>query len=346
MGTLVYNVKDTATQVVAARRVKENIYLDLVHRNGYGVTQVDETNASTVRMLKVSPFTGDARELGAVTNGGFFNSDKASIPTVPEYDLNLLYIYDKMVDLPEVQQDITPVKIFEQAMKNVGGRVSTEINASTFAHQLKAKFDLADTAGAWDGLAVVLGSTPDYYGAILDASTILDNGDEDNGIQAFPFAEREIVFRPTFRKGLLSAQGVLIGGSNYAQSMIAKGAVSPEDRKEWGNMYCGEIDMIPCYIVPAPIWNRAKVWAGNSATVDGVQAIVMSALATDRGISTQDYVKVIDSPDGAGFRLQPKTRWGINVCYPKGIVPILANGTAVPTAATTITAPGNVSVGG
>lgn len=345
MSTLVYNVNNTATQVLAAKKVKENIFLDLVHKNGYGLNQVEETNVSTVRMLKVSPFTGDARELGAGTNGGFFNADGATVPTVPEYDLNLLYIYDRMVDLPEVQQDMVPVSIFDQAMKNVGGRVATEINSSTLAIQLKAHAGIAIDEDAFTGNAVVLGATPDYYGAIMEASAILDDGDEANGIQAFPFAEREIIFRPQFRKGLMSANGVLIGGSNYAQSMIAKGGVSPDDRKEWGNMYCGEIDMTPCYLVPAPIWNRAKTWAGGSAYVDKVQALVVSAIATDRGISTRDYVKVIDSPDGAGKRLQPLTRWGVNVCYPKGIVPILANGSTVPTAIT-ITAPGSVTVGG
>jgi hypothetical protein len=55
-----------------------------------------------------------------------------------------------------------------------------------------------------------------------------------------------------------------------------------------------------------------------------------------------DYVKVIDSPNGAGKRLQPKVRWGINVCYGKGIVPIIANGVDVPGAELTVSAPGNV----
>jgi hypothetical protein len=36
---IVYNVNNTATQVLAAKKVKENIFLDLVHRSGYGVTQ-------------------------------------------------------------------------------------------------------------------------------------------------------------------------------------------------------------------------------------------------------------------------------------------------------------------
>jgi hypothetical protein len=56
-----------------------------------------------------------------------------------------------------------------------------------------------------------------------------------------------------------------------------------------------------------------------------------------------DYVKTIDSPNGAGKRLQPKVRWGINVCYGSGIVPILANGASVPAAQVTVAAPGSVA---
>lgn len=343
MGTMVYNVNSTATQVLAAKQVKENIFVDLVHKNGYGVNQVEETNVSTVRMLKTPAFTDDAREIGAATNGGFFNSDGANIPTVTDYDLNLLYVYDRAKDLPEVQQDMCPINIFEQTTKNIGGRVATEINASTLAHQLSAVYNAADTANAWTGLAVVLASTADYYGAVQEASTILDDGDVANGIQAFPFEEREIIMRPSFRAGLMSSKGVLIGGSNYAQSMIAKGGVSPDSRKEWGNMYVGEVDLIPCYIAPAALWTRAGEWVGSASAFAAAQAIVCAASATDRGISTQDYIKIIDSPDGAGKRLQPKTRWGVNVCYPKGIVPIIAYNTAAPASQLSIVAPGSVT---
>jgi hypothetical protein len=140
----------------------------------------------------------------------------------------------------------------------------------------------------------------------------------------------------------MSETGVILGGSNYAQSMVAKGALSPDAAKEYGNMYCGEIDLIPCFITPAPIWKRASQWVGTTDTAfDGVDAIMCAASATDRGISTMDYVKVIDSPNGAGKRLQPKVRWGVNVCYGSGIVPIVANGTAAPTAQLTVTAPGS-----
>jgi len=351
MGTMVYNVNDTATQVLAAKQVKENIFVDLVHKNGYGVTQQEETNVSTLRMMKVLPTEASARTVGANTNGAFFNNTNAEVPKVSEYDLNLLYVYDKVYDLPELQQDMCPVNIFDETTKNIGGRIATEINASTIAEQLTNRYNAAKTATKWDDIAVTLPASGGYYEAIQDASTMLDDGDEANGIQAFPFEEREIIMRPTYRKNLLSAKGILIGGSNYAQSMLAKGAVSPDAKKEWGNMYCGEIDLIPCYIAPKALWNRAGLWTyttasgtntqGTAATFDAVQAMVCAKSATDRGISTQDYIKIIDSPNGAGKRLQPKTRWGINVCYGKGIVPILANGTAAPTSELKMQSPGS-----
>ena len=341
MGNMVYNVNDTATQVLAAKQVKENIFVDLVHKNGYGVTEQTETNVSTLRMLKVLPTTASAREIGASTNGAFFNGDNAEVPQVSEYDLNLLYVYDRVYDLPELQQDMCPVNIFDETTKNIGGRVATEINASTIAEQLANRYNAAKTATKWDDIAVVLPASGGYYEAIQEASTMLDDGDEANGIQSFPFEEREIIMRPAFRKNLLSDKGVLLGGSNYAQSMLAKGAVSPDAKKEFGNMYCGEVDMIPCYIAPKALWNRAGEWAGSATAFDGTEAMVVAKSATDRGISTQDYIKIIDSPNGAGKRLQPKTRWGINVCYGKGIVPILKNGTAAPSSALTVKAPGS-----
>ena len=341
MGTMFYKVNDTATQVLAAKQIKENIFVDLVHKNGYGITQHEETNVSTLRMMKVLPTTASARTVGAATNGAFFNSTNAEVPQVTEYDLNLLYVYDKVYDLPEVQQDMCPVNIFDEITKNIGGRVATEINASTIAEQLANRYNAAKTATKWDDIAVTLPASGGYYQAIQDASTMLDDGDEANGIQAFPFEEREIIMRPTFRSKLLSDKGVLLGGSNYAQSMLAKGAVSPDARKEWGNMYCGEIDLIPCYIAPKALWARAGEWTyttteggantqGGATTFAATQALMCAKSATDRGISTQDYIKIIDSPDGAGKRLQPKARWGINVCYGKGVVPILSNGTAAP----------------
>ena len=342
-GSFVYNVNNSATQVLAAKQVKENIFAKILHKNGKGVTEEYATNASSVRIFKVIPTGNRARQLGATVNGGYFNSKDAKQATVKEYDLNLLYIMDLPVDLPEVQQDMVSVNIFDETTKNLGGENALEINASTIAHQLKPIWDAAYAAQSWTGLAIELASTPDYLSALLDASAILDDGDPDNHIQSFPFENRQALISAKMRRGLMAKGQVLIGGSNYAQSMLAKGGLSPEDSKDFGDFYLGEIDLIPIFLMPKAVRDEATVWGGGSNVFDGVEAIVCSALATDRGISTLDYIKVVDSQAGAGKRLQPKTRWGINVCYPKGIIPIVAHGTSA--TEVTITAPDSVSVG-
>lgn len=342
MGTMLYNINNSATQVLAAKQIKENLFVSLLHRDGKGVTQHTETDVSTLRILKPAVPTGSARTLGASTNGGWFNSNDAGVQDILEYDLNLIHIYDLMTDIPEVQEDMVPVSVFDAANKNISGRIATEINASTIAYQLADRFNAADTANAWTGIAVVEGTTGKVaYDAVMSASAKLDDGDEALGIQGYPFEERQLLMRSSFRQALMSETGVILGGSNYAQSMVAKGALSPDAAKEYGNMYCGEIDLIPCYIVPAPIWKRAGEWAGAAIQFNSVDAVMCAGSATDRGISTMDYVKVIDSPAGAGKRLQPKVRWGVNVCYGSGIVPIVANGTAAPSAQLTVTAPGS-----
>ena len=343
MGTMLYNINNSATNVLAAKQIKENLFVSLLHRDGKGVTEHNETDVSTLRIMKPGVPTGSARQLGAGTNGGWFNSEASDYQDIIEYDLNLNFIYDKIYTIPEVQEDMVPVSVFDAATKNIGGRVATEINASTIAVQLANRFNAADTANSWDGIAVVEGTTGKVaYDAVMAASAKLDDGDETVGVQGYPFEERQLLIRSAFRQKLMGETGVILGGSNYAQSMVAKGAMSPEAAKEYGSMYCGELDLIPIYITPMPLWNRASVWMGG-ADLSKVEALMCAASATDRGISTMDYVKVVDSVQGAGKVLQPKVRWGINVCYDSGIVPILANGASVPAAQVTVAAPGSVA---
>jgi hypothetical protein len=340
----VYNVNNTATQVLAAKQVKENLFVKLLHRNGKGVTEKTETNASSIRMFKVLPGGSKARKLGETLNGAFFNGQAAKIPQVTEYNLDLLYLMDEVYDIPEVQQDMVAINIFDETTKNIGGECATAINASTIAHQLKAVFDKAATATKWDGLAVKLAATPNYTEAFVEANSMLDEGDPENHVQSFPFEDRQALISSEMRRGLMKTGQVLLGGSNFAQSMLAKGVVSPDATKDFGDMYLGEIDGVPVYFMPKAILDEAQAWAGDNAEVAKVKGMICAASATDRGISTQDYIKIVDAPNGAGKRLQPKTRWGVKVCYAKGIVPIVASNSTP--AALTITAPGNVEVAG
>lgn len=339
----VYNVNSNATQVLASKLIKENIFAKLLHRDGKGITEHYEVNASSIRIFRVVPNGNQGRELGNATNGGFFNNKSAQITQVTEHDLNLLFIVDRPIDIPEVQQDMVAVDVLENTMKNHAGEVALEINASTLGIQLSEVFNevYAMTTPAWTGKAVVLASTPDYLGSFMDASSLLDEGDSSLGIQSFPFENRQALLTTTYRQGLMKKGQIIVGGSDIAQSMLAKGALSPDANKDFGDFYIGEVDLIPCYLCPKAVLDEAGTWFGSSSAFDSVKAVLLAGMATDRGISGQGYVKIIDSPTGAGFRLQPKTRWGVEVYSKRGIIPILAYNTSVPAAKLTIAPPEN-----
>ena len=66
---------------------------------------------------------------------------------------------------------------------------------------------------------------------------MLDEGDAAHHIQTFPFEERQAFITSKMRRNLMQNGQIILGGSNFAQSMLAKGALSPEASKDFGDMY-------------------------------------------------------------------------------------------------------------
>jgi hypothetical protein len=168
--------------------------------------------------------------------------------------------------------------------------------------------------------------------AIREAVKILKKGDLSNGIAIFePTA---ILARPGFAMDLLSSAGVIVGGSNFAQEMIAKGVLSPEAAYlQYGNGTRGMVYSYPVIEVPDLIFDLAKEWVtGTSAAafktfVGKVEALVVSDIATVRGIA-DEYMDVRQSTEVNATNLLPLYQWGVESMFGKGVVPIVSNGTA------------------
>jgi len=65
--------------------------------------------------------------------------------------------------------------------------------------------------------------------------------------------------------------------------------------------------------------------------------MVVAPEATGRGVAFQNSIKTIDAPAGQGVRLQPLTRWGVEVFVPEGIRLIVEDGFTNPVDGTTVT---------
>ncbi len=310
---------------VAARRVLSNqilfnIFQKEIETEGRGVTQrfSNDTEGAQIRVVKVVPLKQKARELGATLNGGNFNSQGVEELATEEYGLDIITILDRNIDIAAVTQDMIPVDLLAATTKNFTDLVNMNVNAMTIAgkffksfSQKNADYETYNPAST-DGQALM--------NAFLTTNSKLDNGDEENYISMFPTSDRVCVIKATFRP-VLFAKGILtLGGSNYAQEMLAKGQLSPSSKEtKLENGYIGDFDGVPVHIAASPIWKLACEYLGlPKAELDPVIGYFSSGIANARGIAVSKEIKIIDSPDGQGIRLQPKVRLGFEAFYSKG----------------------------
>ena len=333
-----------------SKNIMENIFQNILALPEKGVTErySEDTDASEIRIIRQVVPGIKARRLGAGVNGGYFNSNAPLMPQSAEYGLKILYMIDDQIDFPTVMDEMVELPVAEATTKAVAGLVARNINASTIAHQIASVVN-QEIAKAGSTNNVVLSAVGAYKDALLEANGKLDDGDADNGIDIFPIDGRQGFLRSATRTGLFKTGQILVGGSNYAQEMLARGAISPNTYKQDKLEYVGEIDNVPMCVVSKPVWDLAEQYlqldAGKLATVE---ALIVAGIATGRALAFNSSVKIIDCPRGQGKTAQYKYRWGVEVFFYKGIVPVLSNGSTLATIsgeALTIEAPGSVQNG-
>lgn len=323
--------------------LKENIFQEIIALPEKGVTEKfsTDTDASEIRVIRQTVPSIDARELGATVNGGYFNSQSPIIPQSVEYGIKVLYMIDRDIDYPTVMDEMVELPVAEATNKGVAGIVARNINASTLAHQLTAVIN-AIIGGATMN-TVTLASATAVKEAILDANAKLDDGDSNGGIDCFPVNGRQCFIRASLRPKLMATGQLIIGGSNYAQDMLAKGIISPDTYKSEGLAYIGEVDGVPVSIIAKVAWTLAESYMQlSTGDLDAVVGLVVAGIATARVLAFNNSVKIIDCPRGQGKTAQYKYRWGIEVFNPLGIVPIFDVGKTyadVSSTAITILAP-------
>lgn len=329
--------------------VKDNIFQDLFTRDGEAVLEkyCEDTSNAQVTVTRIKPGDYAPRAIGADTNGGFFNENPAIINQTEAYPINLLDAVDYQIDIPEVQQDMMSTDLAAQRAKILGGQVARGVNAMTIAAQLAKNFnDVA--SGKVEKNWIVMDANPGtgaYLKYIVKASAKLDNGNPDEGIDTYPIEERAIFLRADYKAELMSAGQLLVGGSNAAQYMVKDGGLSPDDKSDNATGFSGRILDMPVYMAGEAVWNMAASYLGVAkAKIDGVKGIVVSAYGTGRGLAFNASIKQIDSPNGAGQRMQPLYRFGAECWDALSVVPIVENGFTNPATADaqiTVVAPGS-----
>ena len=342
-------INDATLKRIMSSRVKENIFQGIFTKPGEAVNEKfsENTDAAEIQVIRVKPSTKDARELGADTNGAWYNANGASTPTTEAYSIRIVTTIDDVIDIPTNQQDMMNVDLAEAELANLAGRVNKNVNALTIAAQLAKNFN--ETADETvDNWVVLDADSPNYKEAIIDAGAKLDDGNEAQGIDAYPDEFRAVFLRSAAKSALFKSGDLIVGGSNYAQDIIRKGGLDADTRPEVATTgYLGEVDNMPCYMASKAIWATAEKYLGLSAgALDGVETLVVSGVGTGRALAFNNAIKMIDSPNGQGRRLQPKYRMGAECWDAYSVVPVVKSTFTNPATAgahLTVKAPGSRS---
>lgn len=331
-------VNEATLKRIMSNRVKENIFQGIFTRPNEAVTEKfsTDTDAAQIQVIRVKPNNKDAREIGSDTNGGWFNSTSASTPTTEAYPIDIITTIDDVIDIPTNQQDMMNVDVAEAELSNLSGRVNKNVNAITFATQLATNFN----AGATNKVVI---SGDDYLSAIIEACSQLDDGNEAQGIDAYPDDQRAIFIRSGAKAALMKKGQIIIGGSNAAQTILRKGGLDENtDPDVAATGYLGEVNNTPVYMASKAVWTLAEKYMGLTAgALDNVEMLVVSAIGTGRALAFNAAIKMIDSPNGQGRRIQPKYRFGAKCWDDKSVVAVVKSAFTLPEGTITVQAPGS-----
>ena len=331
------SVNNVALEIKVANVTLRSLIQNKLYHDGVGITEVYATgadpNGAVLRVPKITNASGNFRTLGATTNGGYFNSTAAQIATLTEATIFCKHIYDEMEDVPQASHVLSLAGASAVGIRaeRIGMQIAKGMNAGTMAYQLAAVINAVIAAGSeTDRIFTYNPATDgDALEKFIEACASLDNGDGGTYHDYFPVEGRLLLARPTLIKDFKKKGSVIVGGSNYAQEMLAVGALDRDLSvlPELSRGYQGTVNGVPVFLASGALWTLAETWMGvDAGYLDKIVGIVCSYVATGRGYAFPEQTKVIDSPSGVGLRIQPLANFGVTVFFEKGIK-LLANGT-------------------
>lgn len=334
-----------AAKRVLAGRLMQNTTQSLIFRDGYGLTEEfsNDVMAAQLRILRHRRPTILSRALGDSTNGNHFNSESAAQPATKEYGLDLVEVYDNVVDVPTVLENMINIGVLNLESQGIEDQLTRLMNAYTFAKQIAAALnrDAAAVGASEDSTLIEYDSAADSLtGKFFEAHGKLDEGAPDDDIDVFKQEGRVAVFLPTAKQKLLvDEKSVFEVGSSRAVQLLEIGSAGGLETAPETNVtgYFGQLNNTPLHLLSKPLMTIIEGYLGlTDGDLSGVVGMVVASEATGRGVAFQNSIKAIDAPSGQGIRLQPLTRWGVEVFIPEGIQLIVEDGFTNPAISDTV----------
>lgn len=341
MGLFSLNNQEVARKV--SRTVYKNLYQDIIHKEGFGITDKfitpEQTTAAMVDIYVPIPIASKFRMRGAETNGLWANTEnlvnekgqrkhvlskRFSIDILKRYDTNIAVSEDEVEGM---NSDIN--EGFEQICKEqIEQDIAININAYTFASQIYSfivdSFGDNPTAEEIKNAIEIYTYDPTNKTIATRAFRLsnakVSKGDSKLYAGYYPADKRQaFLFDPTFLVDLQDTNA--LSASDVATRMAAQGGLNAftGEKKtvaDFQSGYVGWLDGMPLYEVLQQV-KDAIYWylgVGDNASVkallEQMSALITPANATLRGLRPTSF-KTVDDPDTQGVIIQPKVNMGV-----------------------------------
>lgn len=328
-------IGQVAIREVASSEVYEKLVQDILHVNGKGVDESfvgERVGMASISIPRVALGEGGFRKLGASVNGGQFNAKAAVNPESDYIEVPLLFTYDRTETLARIMNDKAGYALLEQKTANIRRKIARGINALTFAVQLAEALN-AEAKGSIE--FTDMSASGGAKNAFIDANALLDEGDEELGVDYFPAENRQAFVTPAYHATLFKT-GEVILNSEFGQTMLATGVLNPfrdsaASKVQMRNGYCGDLVGVPMYKVAPVLWKLATAYLDKGGAklsedaLKGMQGFVCSSLGTIRGFSANDNIEVVPAISGQGWILQPLVHGGCKCISAKSVRVIVDN---------------------
>ena len=336
-------INGVSADVRMSQRVLLNYLQGDSERDGKGVSNYysgEEVKGAVIRIAKPDLLPILPRQLGGDINGGHYSNAVITI-TNEEYELNILDVYDTVINVPYVALDMIPELKESDWSAQIGKALFIMKNGLSLANKIWKTFqdDFANANVIEFDESKATEAVGNFRSCLDEAEDLLNEGDLEHGVDIFPEDTRRITYVNGITKYVRALGSFVVGGSNFAQEMLKTGAYSPDDTKnaladgfhgiygatEMNLLSDMKLAMADSYLgLPDGTIKACGFLAVNSSAYGNVFAL------SDNGIVADGFTF------GRGRLLKPLYRMGAASLFTKGNAFIMKKGYVNPFAIFTI----------
>ena len=342
-----FNLSNQQVARKVSKTVYENLYQDIIHKDGFGITDrfitPEQTKAAIIDIFVPIPIGNRFRMRGASTNGAWTNTDNLPDKTTGQrkhvlskrFSIDILKRYDTNIAISEDEVEGTNAsdldRGFEQICKDqIEQDIAININGYTFASQLYSFFmdsfsktvTAAEIRKAIEFYTYDATKRTDAIRAFKLSNAKVSKGDSKLYAGYYPADKRQaFLFNTTYLVDLTDT--CALTASDVATRMLAQGgnnAFTGEEKTvaDFKSGYVGWLDGMPLYEVLQQVKDATYYYLGLDETTDAtvigyleqLSCLIAPANATLRGLRPTSF-KTVDDPDCQGVIIQPKVNMGV-----------------------------------